>query len=52
MLFVPSFSRIFQQVYVSVVNEYSYTMQVAGLATFLWKLLEILAFILRKGNFT
>ncbi|PQM36892.1 uncharacterized protein Pyn_13158 [Prunus yedoensis var. nudiflora] len=41
----------FQRAYVSVANEYSYTMQVAGLVMFPWKLLEILVFILRKESF-
>lgn len=51
MYHVPLICRIFPLAYVSVANEYSYTMQVAGLVMFPWKLLEILAFILRKESF-
>lgn len=36
---------------VSVASEYFYTMQVAGLGRFLWKLLEILVLIQSKVNF-
>lgn len=42
--------RTYQRVYVFAVKEYFYTMQMAGLAVFLWKHQETLAFILKKES--